>query len=168
MLQPRDIVAVFVNDPESGGMIGRFGTVIRVGPNAFTFPGDQIVRVLVAGREIEFLERDLLAIGCCDESNPWVKTSCAVQFESLGNTGEQRGSYRSRWGSIDFLFRVSERPVSTYNLRLPPPTERLRRGNLEYNAAAGSRLDHAYVLRAIGEITGELALPGHDANQKYV
>ena len=163
MLQPRDIVAVFEDDPESGGTIGHYGTVVRVAANAFTSPNDRIVRVFVQGREIDIPERDVLPTGRVDDSNPWVNTSCCVQFDPPNDSGEQRGSYRSRAGQFRFVFRVSERPVSTYNLRLPPPTERERNGNLEYNAAAGSILDHAYVLRAIGEITGELALPDHHA-----
>ncbi|WP_150122565.1 hypothetical protein [Rhodopirellula islandica] len=64
---------------------------------------------------------------------------------------------RGNFGSC-FAFRVSNRPISTYRLRLSPLKEGTRHGDLEYDAAARSTLDHAFVLRAIGEITGELAV----------
>ncbi|WP_037199845.1 hypothetical protein [Rhodopirellula baltica] len=163
MLQPRSIVAVFADDPESGGTIGHYGTVIRVSPNAFTSPGDRIVRVLVQGREIDIPESDVLVTARVDVSNPWVNTSCSVRLDPIDDSGEWCGVYRSRAGQFKFVFRLSEQPISTYRLRLPPVTECVRHGHLEYCAAVGSTLDHTYVLRAIGEITGELALPDRHA-----
>lgn len=164
MLHPRDIVAVFEDDPESGGTIGHYGTVIRIGTSAFSSPDDQMIRVLVKGREIDLPERDVLATGRIDDSNEWVNTSCSVQFEPCNDDDQQRGSYRSRAGTFSFVFRFSERPISTYKLRFQPITETERHGDLEYNAASDATLDRAYVLRAIGAITGELALPGDDVS----
>ena len=158
MLQPRDIVAVFRDDPESGGTIGHYGTVVRVDADAFTRPEDRSIVVLVQGRQAKMFERDVIATGRVDESNPWVNTACTVRFATQTSPTELTGTYLSRVGSFDFEFRVCDKISDTYNLRFPLNADH-RHGRLEYFVAKQHQLDRSLVLRAIGNITGELALP---------
>ena len=158
MLQPRDIVAVFTDDPESGGTIGHYGTVVRVDSDAFTPPGDRSIVVLVQGRQSRMLERDVIATGRVDESNPWVNTACTVQFAPQDCPTLLTGTYQSRVGSFDFEFRSSDKVADTYHLRFPLTADQ-RHGHPEYFVAKQHQLNHSLVLRAIGKITGELAVP---------
>lgn len=162
-LQPRTLVVVFKESPESGATLGYYGTITRVLNSSVVRHPEQpdwwIYRVFLPhfNRHFDIPARQLIATANVDPTEPSRDPVCELQFDSRPNADndEIHGAYRLPSRDWDFFdFRKSDQSAPTYQLSMPLELPRKRASKLSYQIPSTEVLDRDYVLRAIGEIIG--------------
>ena len=155
-------VLICLDDPESGGTLGYYGTIVRVlGKSKAQFPDQPHLweyRVSVFGRKekINVSGQMLLATGIVDSAEFEQNLEGKITFDARPGSDnvELSGSYRlpSR-GATYFVFRKTDTPVATYKLEMQLDTNRPE-SILLYDVPRNVTLNADYVLTAIRALLG--------------
>lgn len=166
--EPGQHVIVCLENPESGGTLGHYGTIVRILGRSKTQYPDQPeawyyrVSVPYLNRNINVPHGLLLATGVLD---PFIYEELAgkIAFDVRPHSDNQElsGSYRlPARGVTYFTFRKSPIPVATYTLEMQLKTK-APESILVYQVPQNVKLNREYVALAIRNLLG-FAHPAED------
>jgi hypothetical protein len=159
--EPRQHVIICLDDPESGGTLGYYGTIVRVLGRSKTEYPDQPdlwhyrVSIPAQNRKVNVPSCMLLATGILDPCE-FADLDGKIAFDERPHSDnhELSGSYRlPARGVTYFTFRKSAAPVATYQLAMQmdsDPPESI----LVYHVPQKAKLNREYVRQAIFDLLG--------------
>jgi hypothetical protein len=173
--EPGQHVIVCLDDPESGGTLGYYGTIVRIlGKSKTQFPDQPYlwhyrVSVPYLNRRISVPGQMLLATGILepfegDDLDGKIIFDIGPHRDNEDRDNDEiSGSYRLPSSGVTyFLFRKSLGPVATYQLQMQIPPDRPE-SILTYHVPQNANLNTDYVLRAIRDLLGFARTSGSNA-----